>query len=365
MAGQLIKSIIPFYVSSHGFGHMTRVLSIVVEILNHSNYDIYIVSGFKQIEFAQIYLKEFGHRLTYKITQTDVGLINRENSLVVDTKMLQNELSRFVGRWKTIVNSECEFLRTKDIEFIVTDISPIGPLVSEYLGCECYAISNFTWRDQYERLEISNDIIGRFAEAYDSITHYVKYALAFGDITNGCKVSNVGFVSRTINYEVVEEIKGKFNPEIFLTLGKSAAMNNMRIRNLTRSIIITEGVEVSSRTNTIKLPLSTLDTHNYIAASEYVITKAGWSTVSESLIGGSKLILLERPSVYEDTFIINQLVKEKLAISIEEKQLKNLDFDEIKKLADQKIDTKKLALIKNDTKSILGILNVINKEVKK
>jgi hypothetical protein len=364
MEVQLIKYIIPFYVSSHGFGHITRVLAIVLEILNHSNYDIYIVSGFKQIEFAQIYLKEFEHRLIYKITQTDVGLINRENSLAVDTKRLQNELSRFVSSWKTLVNSECEFLRTKDIEFIVTDISPIGPLVAEYLGCECYAISNFTWKDQYETLEISNDILERFAEAYDSITHYVKYALAFGDITNGCKVSNVGFVSRAINYEIVEEIKRKFNPEIFLTLGKSAAIYNMRIRNLTKSIIITEGVEVSASTNTIKLPLSTLDTHNYIAASEYVITKAGWSTVSESLIGGSKLILLDRPSVYEDTFIINQLVKEELAISIEERQLNNLDFNAIKNLADQKIDAKKLALIKNDTKSILRILNVVDKGVK-
>ncbi|MDW7674234.1 MAG: hypothetical protein SCK28_06845, partial [Bacillota bacterium] len=233
------------------------------------------------------------------------------------------------------------------------------PLVADVLGCDCYAISNFTWKDQYERFEISKDIIKRFAEANESIAHYIRYALSFGDITNGCKVSNVGFICRTINHGFVKEIKSKYNPEIFLTLGKSAVINNVNFRNLASTIIITEGVELASNNNAVKLPLSTLDTHNYIAACEYVIAKAGWSTVSEGLIGGSKLILLDRPSVYEDTFIINKLKKEKLAISITEDQLKNLDFDLIKSCADEKIDTKKLASIKSDTRTILKILNVI------
>jgi hypothetical protein len=240
------------------------------------------------------------------------------------------------------VSSESKFLRTNNVKCIVSDISSIGPLVAYVLGCECYAVSNFTWKDQYEKLGILKDIIDRFSEANDSITHYIRYALSFGDVINGCKVSNVEFTSRTINRESAKEIKGKFNPEIFLTLVKSAVINNVKIRNLNRTIIITEGVEVASSNNTIKLPLSTLDTHNYIAASEYVITKAGWSTVSEGLIGGSKLILLDRPSVYEDTFIINQLLKEELAISIKEEQLSNLDFDAIKSCANQKINAKNL-----------------------
>ncbi|MDW7673960.1 MAG: hypothetical protein SCK28_05425, partial [Bacillota bacterium] len=122
----LIKSIIPFYVSSHGFGHITRVLALVAEILKHSNHDIYIVSGLKQIDFAQIYLKEYDHRLIYKIIQTDIGLVNKENSLAVDTDRLQNELLKFVSSWKFIVNSERNFLSTKNVKFIVSDISPIG-----------------------------------------------------------------------------------------------------------------------------------------------------------------------------------------------------------------------------------------------
>lgn len=105
-------------------------------------------------------------------------------------------------------------------------------MVADVLGCDCYAILNFTWKDQYERLEISKDIIDRFVEVNDSIAHYIRYVLSFGDATNGCKVSNVGFTCRTINHEFVKEIKGKFISEIFLALGKSALINNVKIKNM-------------------------------------------------------------------------------------------------------------------------------------
>lgn len=354
----LFKTTIPFYVSSHGFGHMTRVLAIVIEILKYSSYDIYIVSGKKQIDFAKIYLKKYEQRLTYKILLTDVGLITKKNMLAVDNKALQKELAKFVSNWKKIVDSEYAFLRTKNIQFIVTDISPIGPLVADTLKCPSYAISNFTWKDQYERLDISNEILENFSEAYNNITHYIRYELTFGNAINGCEVSNVGFISREINYEFVKYIKRKFNPEIFLTLGKSAIMSNVQIRNTNNTIFVTEGVEVSASNKIIKLPLSTIDTHNYIAACEYIIAKAGWSTVAEALIGGTKLILLDRPSVYEDTFIIDKLKEEKLAISIKEEQLKNLDFETIKNFADISIDTKKLYSIKNDICKIIRLLNL-------
>ena len=131
----LFKTTILFYVSSHGFGHMTRVLAIVIEILKYSSYDIYIVSGKKQIDFAKIYLKKYEQRLTYKILLTDVGLITKKNMLAVDNKALQKELAKFVSNWKKIVDSEYAFLRTKNIQFIATDISPIGPLVADTLKC--------------------------------------------------------------------------------------------------------------------------------------------------------------------------------------------------------------------------------------
>ena len=48
---------IALYISSHGFGHMTRCLAVVDYILKNSNYNIYIACDKNQNDFARIYLK--------------------------------------------------------------------------------------------------------------------------------------------------------------------------------------------------------------------------------------------------------------------------------------------------------------------
>ena len=72
---------IGIYISSHGFGHMTRCLAIVENILNTSNYNLYIACGKRQNDFARIYLAKYKNRIIYKDLVTDIGLINKKKSL--------------------------------------------------------------------------------------------------------------------------------------------------------------------------------------------------------------------------------------------------------------------------------------------
>ena len=68
---------IALYISSHGFGHMTRCLGIMENILNTSNYNLYIVCGKRQNDFARIYLAKYKDRIIYKDLVTDIGLVNK------------------------------------------------------------------------------------------------------------------------------------------------------------------------------------------------------------------------------------------------------------------------------------------------
>ena len=83
---------IAFYISSHGFGHLTRCLGHIEKYLLETNYNIYIVCGEKQIEFAKKYLNKYSvNRTSFKSMVTDIGLINKENSLEVDKEKLEKE----------------------------------------------------------------------------------------------------------------------------------------------------------------------------------------------------------------------------------------------------------------------------------
>lgn len=56
-----------------------------------------------------------------------------------------------------------------------------------------------------------------------------------------------------------------------------------------------------------------------------MIAKAGWGTISEAVAAGTKLVLIERDGVFEDTFNIAELKKRGLAESVTEEELRELD----------------------------------------
>ena len=76
------------------------------------------------------------------------------------------------------------------------------------------------------------------------------------------------------------------------------------------------------------LSKETSNTQDYLIASDFVITKAGWGTVSEALLGKKKIALLSRDNVAEDRNTIRKLVDRGLAIEVNfdlEKILKDLE----------------------------------------
>ena len=166
-----------FYVSSHGFGHMTRCLATIEEFLETTDHLIYLASGTYQNSFARVYLARFGDRVTYRDIRTEVGLVNKDNSLQVDIPRLEHELTDFMAGWDTTVAAEVAILRNLPVACVISDISVIGIQVGERLGVRNIGIANFTWCEQYEYLGLSETIIDRFREVYAKLDLLIEYDL--------------------------------------------------------------------------------------------------------------------------------------------------------------------------------------------
>lgn len=136
-----------------------------------------------------------------------------------------------------------------------------------------------------------------------------------------------------------------------ITCGKSANLNTINIKNFNGTIFTTSGIDITCEEdcNVVNLPIDILDTQNYIAASDMVITKAGWGTIGEAVLGHTNLVFIERPSVKEDSFNISKMKKRNLAISITEEELANIDIQKLKLKLDKFTDCKKLSNYKNDS----------------
>ncbi|MFR1851731.1 MAG: glycosyltransferase [Clostridium sp.] len=350
---------IALYISSHGFGHMTRCLGIMKNILHTSDYNLYVVCGKIQNDFARIYLAKYKDRIIYKDLVTDIGLVNKENSLEVDKLLLQQQLLEFTSLWEDVVNDECDFLEKLNIKCIVSDISPIGTLVGNKLQLPVVLITNFTWVEQYEYIGIDESIIDKYRQAYSYVTKFIKYDLCLPINSVNCQeVYEAGFTCRDIALDKVEKIKQQYGKSIMVTCGKSANLNTINIKNFKGTIFTTSGIDITceENCNIVNLPINILDTQNYIAASSIVITKAGWGTIAEAVLGHTNLVLIERPSAKEDSFNIEKIKENKLGISIEEKDLSTIDIQSLDNELKNNIDHEKLNTYKNDVSKIVELI---------
>lgn len=188
-----------FYVSSHGFGHMTRSLAVIEEIMKQTSYHIYLVSGAYQNEFARNYLKKFADRMQYKDLKTDIGLVTVQNGLTVGVEETEHQLISFVASWKDIVAEEVQQLTSLSIKCVITDITPIGALVGERLKVQTIGLSNFTWVEQYEFFHIRRGIVEKFKTAYANLDLFGEYALALSMESVNCPRKSIGFLSRELD----------------------------------------------------------------------------------------------------------------------------------------------------------------------
>lgn len=364
---------IVFYVSSHGFGHLTRSLAVIEHILLNTLYNIYLCSNTKQIEFAKIYLENFDNRVKYSVKQTDIGLINKENSLDVDKIQTEQGVKKLLLHYTEMVRDEINNLGNYSVKLIISDITALAYLVGEQLSEKVIGIGNFLWGDQYLSVGLSSDVIKELNKIYNKGTYFIKYdlSLKFNGVPSNRVFESDYLLSRPIEQSRVEEVKKRCyelykektnscnKAEIlYLSLGKSAKLPPIIISNFEGVVVYTEGVNIDTNHSIhekiafIELPNEIKDSQSYIAASDMVVVKAGWSTTAESLVAHTRLALIERPGVDDDMNTIHTLKDRRLAISITNRELVHLDYSRVKAKAEKEIDLEMLNKVQNDTKKV-------------
>ena len=132
----------------------------------------------------------------------------------------------------------------------------------------------------------------------------------------------------------------------------------IQIDNYEGTIFATSGINITATENAtvVQLPVETFDTHNYLAASDIVIAKAGWGTISEALLSKRNLVLIDREGALEDTENIEELKRRGVAVSIKESDLARIDMQAISDLIEDNIIRENLDAYENAIGDILRAL---------
>lgn len=344
-----------FYASNHGFGHLTRTIAIVEKVMKISDYSVSYVSGAKQIDFAKKYLNKYKDRIEFRVVNNDIGLINNWKSLEVDKIKTLELIEEYLEGFDSLLEGEYNYYKNKEIDRVIVDISILGIHLGKKLGLHTSLITNFTWCQQYEYLDFPKDLIDKFKETYKLVDEIIEYDLSLGLSEYNDNIIEGHILAREVDKKRVEEIKAMYGNILMISCGQSADLHNIHIRNFSGTIIKTRGVEVTSTSPVIELDFDVLDTQNYVAASNLIIAKAGWGTLGEGLVGHTPLVLMER-DVREDTEMTNILKERKLAISIHPKDMKDIDYFNLRKNIKDNIDIDRLNKIENNLENLANYL---------
>lgn len=312
-----------FYISDYGYGHASRSIAIIRKLLS-------------EYKNAKIYIKNSGafdyirHSLPHENievvkSKNDIGVIFRENSVIIDREQTRRMLIDWISSWDEFIKMEKQFCESHRIDLILSDITPQAFVVANELDIPGIAISNFTWYYIFYNLFGNIPAVEQIKRAYECAD--IALVLPFNEDMNVFKKQKkVGLVSREITgnkYDLRRKM-GISDSEllVYIGVGKSfdpsfmRNMKNLDIPNL--KLLVQSNVALPFK-NIIRIPDMETETQNYINMCDLVLSKTGYSTISEAIRGKVPMFLLKRQGFKEDELLGNTIERLGIGRFISEK----------------------------------------------
>lgn len=321
-----------FCISNHGFGHLMRNLTII-EYLLKNNKKIVVMSGRKQLIFLREHLLSkflFNSNCILVESDNDFGLRVKKDKLELDYSKIIAGVTQHVAQFPYLIAKGKKIIQQHNITHVVSDITPWILVAAKELGVKSTLMASFTWLDIYEEF-LPAKLLQTFQDCYADAQQVLFYDLANPKtIARFSQGTYVGLSARPVSKKRVAEIKAHYAQKgkmiVFMSVGasNSGVKSSYDVSKLPYNFIVTAGISLKG-SNVEHLPLDVLDTQNYIAASDYCISKAGWTSISEMLLSKRPVALLRRDDNAEDRYLIQELERRKQAIAIDLEDLADLN----------------------------------------
>lgn len=300
-----------FYISNHGYGHAARNIPLIEKLWkDDAGNRIFIKTDSERIAMIKRNLAYCDERLVYCGGYRECGLPYREGRLEVDIERLRRGVKKELESWDTLVAEEIKLLVRDKIDVIVSDVTPWVFRAAKELNIPGVLISNFTWYDHYQ-LYLGEEYAIPYQACYALADKVLLYELHVEQMPQYCRhCEEVSLIARTGNPHEADEIRRRYKaPLVFVSVGMSVVLTEeIEVGNLPYTFIATQGVKLKGE-NVVSLPDTVTNTMDYISVSEYVITKCGWSTVSEVLLNGKKCALLTYSNSLEEKALLAKVTE--------------------------------------------------------
>lgn len=314
------------FVSSFGFGHLTRTIAIIREILKiSSEYFFHLFASKSQCDFfIKSINNEYQNRIRIYPISTDMGLHYDKGELSPNiAKSINNAYEFYVAKKNRILDKIRKQMINDDLGLIYSDASPLAFDIAKEYNMKSLLVSNFDWFSVFKNLICENNslenkklsICKSLEDSYSKNSLLLKLPLSDEDcfsLNSEIKVKEVGFFSRekTMSHnEFLEkyELENKFT--IFLSFGKTLKLN-LKKRGILSNIEQNQDINIitSNINQKVKgihqIPKNVTESQNWIGNCDLFIGKPGWGTMTECVMNNVKMLLVPITSNIESNKLI-------------------------------------------------------------
>ena len=282
---------IVFYISSPGFGHLTRSLAIIEQLLNQQKCKVTIKCSQQHTQFAAEYLRANYQDIEISPFDSGFQIVVDTEKLTVDMAATMSNASQWIKAMDNRADREIGMMQA-GCDLILSDIVPEAFSVAKYKNISSIGISNFTWYEICKEF-FDTGFLTALCQAYQRADIMWEYPFSTGKRMPIQKREKVGLVARPIDVEFAKRKRSEFaadKPLLFISMGGDLSIH---LRPPVHSnYLYTRGIDVAAAPGAKAVPAAAGNTQDYLAACDAVLTKCGWSTVAEAVIAQKPLFIV-------------------------------------------------------------------------
>ncbi|KAG6649402.1 L-arabinokinase-like isoform X1 [Carya illinoinensis] len=302
-----------YYVTGHGFGHATRVVEVVRHLIL-AGHDVHVVTGAPEFVFTS---EIQSPRLFIRKVLLDCGAVQADALTVDRLASLEKYSVTAVLPRASILETEVAWLNSIKADLVVSDVVPVACRAAADAGIRSVCVTNFSWDFIYAEyvMDAGNhhrSIVWEIAEDYSHCEFLIRLPgycpmPAFRDVID------VPLVVRRLHRsrkEVRKELGiGEDVKLVILNFGGQPAGWNLKEEYLPSGWLCL----VCGASDTQDLPPNFVKlakdayTPDLMAASDCMLGKIGYGTVSEALAYKLPFVFVRRDYFNEEPFLRNML----------------------------------------------------------
>ena len=326
---------IAYFISSHGFGHATRATAIMTALRSRDpEIRFEIFTGTPEWLFLDAGMTNY----IYHPGAVDVGLVQKspmEHDLPKTIKAVEEYLDEVPQRAEML----SEELKRCGVQAVLCDISPLGIMTGKLAGLPVLLFENFTWDWIYEPYIPEHPAFAEINKRYREIFSMADYRMQSEPLCDPDPDADILIppVSRAPRSSAAELRKQLKIPETnrvgLISMGGIPENLDFAVdcavpENVT---LLLPGTfdRIESIGNKVLLPHHSGFYHpDMVHAADFVIGKAGYSTIGEVCASGAAYGFISRENFRESDVTADFLRKRPNTIEIAQSRFEAFTLDE-------------------------------------